>query len=126
MSELDEKDQIMNGDYYEETYTMREQGRGISTTVPKNIVRRMARKKDMPIEIFLLTHNVQARYDSFTSIDYGVKFVEKKKEDKLKRLSSKKNSIEEKIRKNEIDKEEGAERIERIRKELEKIRNMGG
>ncbi len=71
------EDKIENNSAYEETYSMRMVGGGISTSVPKIVVKRKAKELGIPIEEFIQNYKVKALFDDFKNIDVAFKFVKK-------------------------------------------------
>lgn len=71
------KENIDVMDSYDETYTMRTVGGGISTSIPKKIVKRKARSLGISIEDFVEKYRVQMFFDDFDSVDGAFKFVKK-------------------------------------------------
>jgi len=70
-------DKIASGRIYQETYTIRTVGRGISTSIPKAVVERKARELGIPVEKFLKEYAVEVYFDEFGEFDLAYKFVKK-------------------------------------------------
>jgi len=68
---------IRNGEVYEDTYTLRVVGGGISTSIPKKVVERKARELGISVEEFIRDYEVQILYDDFKEIDGVFRFVKK-------------------------------------------------
>lgn len=73
----EDEEKIEKGAVYENMYTMREIGGGISVSVPKKVVERKANELDLSIKKFTEKYRVKAMYDNFKNIDVGYKFVKK-------------------------------------------------
>ena len=74
-----ETEKIEKGQVYEETYTMRIVGGGISTSIPKIVVEKKARELGIPVKRFIEEYEVVAIFNDFKSFDLAYKF--KKRED---------------------------------------------
>lgn len=68
---------IRNGEVYEDTYTLRVVGGGISTSIPKKVVERKARELGISVEEFIREYEVQMFYNDFGEIDGAFRFVKK-------------------------------------------------
>lgn len=123
-----DRKQIRKKDYYGDTYTIREQGRGVITTVPKQVVERVSRRKSMSVEAFLLTHDLRVFYDDFDGMDYGSEFVEKSDEEKIRKLKGRISKIKGKMRDEdeEIDEAEANRRIIDLERALKKVKEEVG
>lgn len=62
---------------YQKEYTMRIQGGGIITSVPKDVIRRAANKRNMEIEEFIEKFKIQAEFDDYKDCDLRYSFVER-------------------------------------------------
>lgn len=64
---------------YEEFYTLRVVGGGISTSIPKTVIERKAKEAGITVEEFINQYGVVMLYDNFTEVDGAFKFVRKDK-----------------------------------------------
>ncbi len=62
---------------YESTYTIRAIGGGFSVSVPKKVVERKAKEKNLSVKKFREKYAVKIFYDDFSEIDGAFKFVKK-------------------------------------------------